>query len=92
MSADILEKFLEQLRDRQSWCPSCGGECVCNSACLLNGLWFKKAEAMTLTCQDCQSASADVTDTICPYASEINGTKLAITVCSDCYHQRAWDV
>ncbi len=37
----ILLALLNKLRERQSWCPMCGGEYVHDKDCELEGLWFK---------------------------------------------------
>ncbi len=36
-----LMKLISKLKERQSWCPYCGGECAhSDSECILRGLWF----------------------------------------------------
>ena len=42
--SNILIRLLERLRERQSWCPYCGGEVVCPDLCALYGIWFKREE------------------------------------------------
>ena len=45
----ILQKLLDALKERQSWCPYCGGEYVHNHGwsgeervpCILKGRWFR---------------------------------------------------
>jgi hypothetical protein len=41
---DILHALLDKMRERQSWCPYCGGEMGCESECVLDGIWFKHVE------------------------------------------------
>lgn len=43
-----------------------------------------------LKCEDCGKLGAH--RTICPYAEEIGGEQVDITVCDNCYHQRAMDI
>lgn len=46
-----------------------------------------------LTCQDCGKKSEDVYETFCPFAADVdNDPTVAITVCEDCYQQRADNV
>jgi len=33
-------QLISKLKERQSWCPYCGGEYVHNQDCAINGLWF----------------------------------------------------
>ncbi len=48
MMDKVLAKLLDRLRERQSWCPYCGGEYTHDpskwvhdtNTCVLNGLWF----------------------------------------------------
>lgn len=40
MSDRRLEELLEVIRQRQSWCPYCGGEKVHGDNCILWGMWF----------------------------------------------------
>lgn len=44
-----------------------------------------------LTCQDCGTTDG-VRNTTCPFASEINGRELEITVCGNCRQRRAEDI
>ena len=39
---DILLSLLSKLKERQSWCPYCGGEHVHTEECVLKGLWFEE--------------------------------------------------
>jgi hypothetical protein len=41
----ILMTLLRALRERQSFCPLCGGEYVCDSGCALDGVWFEPRPA-----------------------------------------------
>jgi hypothetical protein len=41
---EILTMLLDKLRERQSWCPYCGGEYCCNASCPLDGIWSKRVE------------------------------------------------
>jgi len=36
----LLIALLDKLRERQSWCPYCGGETTHEADCLLENLWF----------------------------------------------------
>lgn len=38
----VLERLLDKLRERQSWCPYCSGEYVHDDECILKGMWFPK--------------------------------------------------
>ena len=44
-----------------------------------------------LVCQDC-GTTENVTETTCPFASEIYGKEVDIAVCSDCYRERLYDI
>lgn len=37
---DILTQLLNHLKEKQSYCPMCGGEYVCEPNCILDELWF----------------------------------------------------
>ena len=39
---EILTMLLDKLRERQSWCPYCGGEHVCQEECVLEKHWFRR--------------------------------------------------
>jgi hypothetical protein len=41
----ILMTLLRSLKERQSYCPLCDGEHVCESDCALRGLWFEERPA-----------------------------------------------
>lgn len=41
MSEGKLKKLLDKLKERQSWCPCCGGESVHDYGCVLEGHWFR---------------------------------------------------
>lgn len=45
-----------------------------------------------LRCQDCGKSKDDVKDTFCPYASDVDDKAVPITVCTDCYNNRADDI
>lgn len=45
-----------------------------------------------LKCQDCGVINDTVKITFCPYAQELNGEKIEITVCDDCYVDRGHDI
>lgn len=36
----MLAVLLAALRNRQSWCPCCGGAYVCELECILRAVWF----------------------------------------------------
>lgn len=57
---------------------------------LNNNLSFKE-ETME-TCQDCGIENETVTQTTCPFAEEIHGDIIVITVCNDCHQQRCDDI
>jgi hypothetical protein len=38
----ILIALLEKLRVRQSCCPYCQSEFICDEQCVLKGLWFRR--------------------------------------------------
>lgn len=42
-----------------------------------------------LTCQDCGQSKEDVRRTTCPFADEVYGDEVVITVCGECRHERA---
>jgi hypothetical protein len=44
------------------------------------------------TCDDCGEARADVQQTVCPFAYEVNGEEVSVVLCADCYEGRALDV
>jgi hypothetical protein len=45
-----------------------------------------------LKCDTCEAQDETVRDTICPYANEIYEEKRPMTLCSECYNQRAEDI
>lgn len=49
-----------------------------------------------LTCEDCGIYASDTEDevknTTCPYAEEIHGRQVPITVCDSCYRERSYDI
>ena len=47
---------------------------------------------MLLCCQDCGKQDETVRNDICPYAEEINGSRIPIVICPDCYHERCMDI
>lgn len=40
--SDVLVELLCILHERQSYCPCCGGEVVCDEGCMLEDRWFEK--------------------------------------------------
>lgn len=50
------------------------------------------AKELFLRCDDCEECKEDVEDTFCPYTAEIYDKEVPITVCGDCYKERAWDI
>lgn len=44
------------------------------------------------TCQDCNTASPSVRETLCPFAAEIHEKAVSIVVCDDCYRERLHDI
>lgn len=51
----------------------------------------KKVEPEVLVCDDCGTKEG-VRETTCPYASEIGNKEIEITVCDNCYRERAMDI
>lgn len=49
----ILESLLEKLKERQSYCPLCGGEFACDSRCILEDFWFEQNDYED-DCDDCE--------------------------------------
>lgn len=45
-----------------------------------------------LECQDCGKKDETVIETFCPYARDVNDEDVEITVCEDCYGERAADI
>ena len=49
-----------------------------------------------ISCEDCGIRSDETKDEIlktnCPYADEIHGRQVPITVCESCYRERSWDI
>lgn len=45
-----------------------------------------------LRCQDCGKSKDDVRDRFCPYAADVYEKEVPITVCIDCYNNRADDI
>lgn len=45
-----------------------------------------------LKCDDCGKEKEDVTETVCPYALEINDEEYPMNLCTNCYHERAMDI
>lgn len=35
-----LQILIDKLKERQSWCPLCGGEYIHDENCEIEGLWF----------------------------------------------------
>lgn len=43
MRYSTLERLLDVIRERQSWCPYCAGEKVhASDRCILYGMWFSR--------------------------------------------------
>jgi hypothetical protein len=45
-----------------------------------------------LKCEDCGKEDETVEHTTCPYAEEISGKIVPVTICSECYHQSCMDI
>lgn len=45
-----------------------------------------------MKCSDCQKNKPDVADRECPYAAEISGENVRVTICDNCCHERAMDI
>lgn len=45
-----------------------------------------------LVCDGCGEQSADVSETLCPYAQDVHNTEIEATLCSKCYTQRCEDI
>lgn len=39
--SDVLVELLGMLHERQTACPMCGGESVCEEGCMLEDRWFE---------------------------------------------------
>jgi hypothetical protein len=48
-------------------------------------------EINCLQCEDCGMYSKKVWNTFCPYAQDINDISVPITVCPDCFEERAME-
>ena len=51
-----------------------------------------KEPEIYMECDDCGKRKPDVHHTTCPYSSEINETEIDITICNDCFSNRADDI
>lgn len=52
-------------------------------------------ESIELYCDDCgvsQTKNESVRETTCPFAEEISGREVQVTLCDDCYKERLWDI
>ncbi len=47
-------------------------------------------EITTFTCEDC--ASSEGFETTCPYAEEIDGERVDVVLCEQCFVQRQQDI
>lgn len=43
-------------------------------------------------CEDCGIENETVSTTTCPFAADVHGKEVVITVCDECYHQRCLDI
>jgi len=55
--------------------------------------WFGHIFEENKKCDDCGQVKPDVSTTFCPYAADVNNNpNVEITVCGDCYRERANDI
>lgn len=43
-------------------------------------------------CEDCGSESEDVEERLCPFAEEIEGIEIYVTICDNCYRNRILEI
>jgi hypothetical protein len=45
-----------------------------------------------LICDDCGVQNPEVNQVYCPYQEDINGKKVLVNLCHDCYTERAMEI
>lgn len=60
----------------------------------LTQVWiqWKEQENKGLVCEDCGCSDETVVETICPYAQDIDGQEVEVTLCTSCHNERAADI